>query len=71
MFLSPVKEKLSGPYPELFSLLEKADGVLCNKMLDESYPISHEHPVFRCDTFDEAVSEIGRASCRERVSLCV
>ncbi len=56
MFLSPVKEKLSVPYPELFPLLEKADGILCDKVVDKSCLVSHEHPVYRCDTFDEAVS---------------
>lgn len=56
MFLSPVKEKLSVPYPELFSLLERSDGILYDKVVDESSLISHEHPVYRCDTYDEAVS---------------
>ena len=36
MFLSPVKQKLSVPYPELFSLLKKSDGVLHDKVVDES-----------------------------------
>ena len=47
MFLSPVKEKLSVPYPELFSLLERSDGILYDKVVDESSLISHEHPVYR------------------------
>ena len=58
MFLSPVKEKLSVPYPELFSLLKKAEVVLDDKAVDESCLVSHEHPVYRCDTFDEAVSNL-------------
>lgn len=56
MFLSPVKEKLSVSYPELFSLLEKADGILYDKVVDESSLVSHEHPIYRCDTYDEAIS---------------
>lgn len=58
MFLSPVKQKLSVPYPELFSLLKKSDGVLHDKVVDESSLVSHEHPVYRCDTYDEAVSAL-------------
>lgn len=58
MFLSPVKEKLSVQYPEMLEVLGEANERLHDELIDKSYFVSREHPVYRCDNYDRVLPKL-------------